>query len=603
MEFKKNMIVVSITFLFMLSVLPSLTYAGEPEKVEVIIGFRGKTDVGLIQGFNGDPKNEIKGINAMVAVIPENSLTGLRNHPDIQYVEINSCIKWIQEDEVEWGVDRIDADIVWGEYDGAVNVTGNDGSGVIVAIVDTGIDYNHIELDDNYIYGYDFVNSDGDPWDDNGHGTHCAGIVAAEDNGIGVIGVAPGASLMAVKVLDSGGWGSYEDIANGIIYAANEGADVISMSLGGSSNSQALEDAVDYAYNKGCVVVAASGNSGHRTKIRDVVLYPARYASVIAVGATTITDKRASFSSTGPTVELAAPGYQILSTYPDNKLATMSGTSMACPHVSGVAALVIASGVSGNDNIRNKMKDTAEDLGDAGLDWEFGYGLVDAESAAGAQPDKHDVAISGINAPSSILIGNNANIKVTVTNEGTYAETTIVTLTDTFDESVIGSQVVSVNYGDSTIVSFNWDTASEELGEHVLEASASVVSGEAETVDNIMTATVNVYEEGQQTDMWVSGISWRVKQAGPNIFLYHTVTVMSNDGPVSSAMVYSILEIPGDTRDFSGATDSKGEVVFGFKGASNGTYTLIDIEIIHDSYNYNSELNEGVQPYSITINL
>ena len=252
MKIKNKINVVLMAILFMLSTLPILTNAGAPEKVEVIIGFHGKPDVGIIQGFHGNPKNEINGINAMVAVIPENALTGLRNHPDVRYVEINRYIKWIQEDEVDWGVDRIDADIVWGGYDGAYDVTGNgnDGSGVVVAIVDTGIDYNHIELKHNYLStGYDFANNDDDPWDDNGHGTHCAGIVAAEDNGIGVIGVAPGASLMAVKVLDSGGYGYYDDIAAGITYAANNGADVISLSLGGSYDIPVLEEAVDYAFN------------------------------------------------------------------------------------------------------------------------------------------------------------------------------------------------------------------------------------------------------------------------------------------------------------------------------------------------------------------
>ena len=401
---KKNLFFVLTLVTTMLLISSSTTFvmANPPEKVQVIIGFHGKPDVSIINAFHGNAKNEINGINAMVAMVPENAMNGLRNHPDVRYVEIDRYIKWIQEDSLQWGVDRIDAEIAWGGYDGAVNIssTGIDGTGVIVAIVDTGIDYNHPDLDDNCLdTGYDFVNDDDDPMDDKGHGTHCAGIVAAEDNALGVIGVAPGASLMAVKVLDSSGSGYISWIASGITYAANESADVISLSLGGGYDLEILENAVNYAYNKGCVVVAAAGNEGRR-QIRDNVGYPARYDSVIAVAATTSYDTRPRFSSTGPDVELAAPGDYVNSTYPDDAYASMSGTSMACPHVAGVAALVISSGITDNDAVRSKMQTTAEDIGSTGLDWEFGYGLVDAEAAVGGStPDTESPSqVTGLTA-------------------------------------------------------------------------------------------------------------------------------------------------------------------------------------------------------------
>jgi len=139
---------------------------------------------------------------------------------------------------------------------------------------------------------------------------------------------------------------------------------------------------------------------------------------------------------------------------------------------------------------------------------------------------------------------------------------------------------------------FTWDTTGKALGDHVLEATASVVTGETETADNSMTTTVNVYEQGQQADMWVSDISWRIKRAGPNVFLYHTVTVMSNDGPVSSATVYSTLTGPDGTWYYSGSTDnSNGQVEFSLKGASSGTYTAEVTDINHASYTYNPSLD------------
>jgi subtilisin/minor extracellular protease Epr len=188
-----------------------------------------------------------------------------------------------------------------------------------VAILDTGIDYEHSDLNDNYIGGYDFANNDLEPMDDNGHGTHCAGIVAAEDNEGGVVGVAPEADLYAVKVLDS--------VGNGYMM------DVISMSFGSNLGSTSLETACDNAYSSGVLVVAAAGNDGNPSGEGDNVDYPARCDSVIAVAATDSNDNRAIWSSTGPDVELAAPGVSIYSTYLGGGYATMSGTSMACPHV------------------------------------------------------------------------------------------------------------------------------------------------------------------------------------------------------------------------------------------------------------------------------
>ena len=289
-----------------------------------------------------------------------------------------------------WGVNRIDAELVW--------PGSNTGAGVTVAVIDTGIDKDHPDLEANIVGGRNFVGKgpswrrkvDPEKWDDdNGHGTHVAGTVAAIDNEEGVIGVAPGASLLGVKVLDQNGGGYLSDIVDGIYWAVDIGpdgeeasgdeADVINMSLGTTYNVQTFRDAVDYAEGQGVVVVASAGNEGSGT---DTVLYPAKYGSVIAVAATWSNDERASFSSTGPSVELAAPGVYVYSTYKDGQYGTLSGTSMASPHVAGTAALVIASGVTDNNEVRGLLVSTADDLGIDDCDPLFGYGLVDAEEAA-----------------------------------------------------------------------------------------------------------------------------------------------------------------------------------------------------------------------------
>jgi subtilisin family serine protease len=591
---KKTLMVFTLVFSLVISTTPLFVSAAPPEKINVIIGFYSEPNTALIKAHNGEVKNIMPQIHAVTATIPVTAISALQNNPNVRYIEEDKYVQLLQAQPVPWGVDRIDAEKVW---------SSNTGKGVIIAICDTGIDYDHPDLAANCIAGKSFVDYTTDPMDDDGHGTHCAGIAAAVNNDIGVVGVAPDANLLPVKVLNQNGGAVLSWIADGIIWAANNGADVISLSIGYNSHVQSWQDACDYAYyTKGCVVVAASGNDGNPGGNNDCVDYPGRYASTIAVAATTQSDSRASFSSTGPDVELAAPGYQIYSTLWDNTYDTMSGTSMACPHVSGVAALVIASGITNNVDVRNQMASTAEDLGATGRDIRYGYGLVDAEAAAGPPPDKHDVAITAINAPGSVLQGSTATIDVTVANEGTYAETTTVTLTDNYDGVEIGSQIVSLAKGESTIVTFSWDTTSEALGDHILEAAASVVPGETETADNSMTTTVNVYVQG--TDgMYVYDISWSVKNAGPNKFLYHTVTVKAETGVlVSDATVYSTLTLAGGgSWEFSGITDANGQVKFTLNKAKTGDYTAHVTNIVHSAYTYNSALDvDNPDYYTLT---
>lgn len=207
----------------------------------------------------------------------------------------------------------------------------------VIAIVDTGVQADHPDLAGKVVGGFDFVNNDNDPDDDNGHGTHCSGIAAANtNNGIGMAGLAPNCKIMGVKVLNAGGGGTTAWVAAGITYAADNGAKVISLSLGGAGADPALQDAGAYALSKGALPIAAAGNNGVTDKF-----YPAAYDEFIAVAATTAQDTRAGFSNYGADwVDVAAPGDNIWSTLPGSSYGFESGTSMACPLVAGLAGVV-----------------------------------------------------------------------------------------------------------------------------------------------------------------------------------------------------------------------------------------------------------------------
>ncbi len=255
---------------------------------------------------------------------------------------------------------------------------------VIIAVIDTGIDYTHEDLAGKVIKGYDFVNEDFDPKDDNGHGTHVAGIAGAiSNNGAGVAGVCPGCSLLAVKVITADGSGANSWIANGIANAVSLGAKVINLSLGGLDRSHTIELAVEQAYQRGVVVVAASGNDGG-----SVPLYPAALPEVIAVGATDRYGDKASFSSYGNHLELAAPGQAIYSTLPGNHYEAWNGTSMSSPHVAGLVGLLLSRNPDlTGEQVRQMLAATAQDLGASGRDAYFGYGRINVLSALTLTPD------------------------------------------------------------------------------------------------------------------------------------------------------------------------------------------------------------------------
>ncbi|MDA8217675.1 MAG: S8 family serine peptidase, partial [Dehalococcoidales bacterium] len=374
-----------VVLLASLAAVPALAAqpAGANERVKVLIAYDkqpGPDEEALVQKAGGKVKYTYHLVPAIAAAVPAAALAGLAHNPHVERVEPDVAVQAADAElDAAWSVKRIGA--------GLVQASGNKGAGVKVAIVDSGIDYTHPDLDANYAGGYDFVNNDGDPMDDNGHGTHVAGTVAAADNDSGVVGVAPEASLYALKVLDSSGSGSYSNVVAALEWCVDHGIQVTSNSYGSAGDpGTTVKAAFDAAYAAGIVNVGAAGNAGKTRTNVDNMIYPAKYDSVIAVAATDSSDNRASFSSTGPAAELAAPGVGILSTVPGGGYEAWSGTSMATPHVTGTVALMIAAGIKGRDTIRATLRQTADDLGSTGWDWLFGYGLVDADEAAGITP-------------------------------------------------------------------------------------------------------------------------------------------------------------------------------------------------------------------------
>ncbi|NKQ35156.1 MAG: peptidase S8 [Chloroflexi bacterium] len=292
----------------------------------------------------------------------------------------NSCGTAVYDEIIRYNMDKIHAPESW---------DCSQGENVIVAVLDSGVNLTHPELQANIVSGATFVPGTTTPEDDHGHGTHVAGIVAAVINNGGVAGVAPQAKIMPVKVLDASGSGSLDGIVQGITWATDNGASVINLSLGASVDVQSLEDAVNYAYGNGALVVASAGNCGDPNTWQlnnclslDSPSWPAAYTNAMAVAATDANDNQSSFSTTGSYVEIAAPGSSIYSTYLNGGYAFFSGTSQAAPHAAGLAAAVWSRqpGLT-NAQVRAAIQNTAVDLGAAGRDDQFGYGRIDAYEA------------------------------------------------------------------------------------------------------------------------------------------------------------------------------------------------------------------------------
>ncbi len=568
--------------------------AQAPERIDVLIGFDrapGAAERAVVTGLGGRVKYSYTIVDAVAANIPAAAVSALLRNPRVVTVEADIEAHAIDAElDDSWGVKHIGAGVV---HDGGNTGVDDTGAAVKVAVIDTGIDYTHPDLNANYAGGWDFFNNDNDPMDDNGHGTHVAGTIAAEDDGAGVVGVAPEARIYALKVLNEKGSGYFSDIIAALQWAVDNGIQVTNNSYGSSRNPGTIvEAAFANSAAAGVLHIAAAGNSGKPSGKGNNVIYPARYASVVAVAATHSNDTRASFSSTGPDVELAAPGVGITSTVPGGVYASYSGTSMASPHVAGAAALVIAAGyVTTNTGVRQRLADTADDLGDAGLDNFYGHGLVNAIETVTAPPTGVAPTVT-ITSPAPA-----AEVKdeIAITADPADSDGTVVEV-----NFLVGGVSIGTDNSSDGGWSVQWDTTGTGDGGHTVTAVAKDDTGM--TGDDAINVTVNNGGGGGGGGgyMYVSAITFSQKtfgRGGAFRDLITWVTIESGDGAVSAANVSMRLcwvDTTGNACwDFGGGTDGSGQVKFTLKHAPDGTYTATVNGVTHATYSYNADLDSG----------
>jgi thermitase len=393
----RRLVVLLASVLALVSVsspLPGASATADAAPGEILVKFRPGTASHVAAAVHrqqgGQVLETLPGIGVQfVRVLPGReaaTVAGYARNPNVLFAEPNGLYNAVgvpddPQVDAQWQYNNtgqtsgtLDADIDAFE---AWNLTTGSPT-VAIAVLDSGIDQSHEDLASKIVLNRNFTASR--TVDDlYGHGTHVAGsAAAATNNGLGVAGTCPNCVLYNGKVLDDSGGGKWSAIAKGIVWATDNGAKVINMSFGGSKGSRSVAAAVDYAWNKGVVVVAAAGNAG-----AEAPFYPAYYANAIAVAATDNRDAKASFSNYGSWVDVAAPGVAILSTAPDHsstmwgggaKYGTASGTSMATPHLAGIAGLVWSADLCGGDPrcVRVRIESTADAIAGTGALWSYG---------------------------------------------------------------------------------------------------------------------------------------------------------------------------------------------------------------------------------------
>jgi subtilisin len=396
---------------------------------------RGEDD--FVREHHGEVRGRYSITDAVAIEVAPQDYAALTADPRVESVEPDLPVSILDAElDASWGVKAVGSE--------TNHTAGYRGAGVKIGIIDTGVNTTHVDIAPHYsaACSYDFVNNDSDPTDDHGHGSHVAGTAAGADNNTGVVGMAPDATICAYKVLGVDGSGSYSAILSALNRAVTDGVDVVNLSLGSGYPGSTVQTAFANAHAAGLTIVAAAGNASPCTTPptlppADNEIYPAKFPDVIAVAATDSTNVRACFSSVGADVEIAAPGAGIVSAYKgaSNAFASMSGTSMATPHVAGLAAVLLGCGVNlANDDVAQVIDSTALDLdsplvaGTAdGRDTWFGFGLIRAANAASSVGCQ-----AGSPAPTSTATSTNTPTRTnTPTNTPTRTNTPTNTPTRT----------------------------------------------------------------------------------------------------------------------------------------------------------------------------
>ena len=489
-----------------------------------LIGFKDTPRPDIVNAAGGEVYKTFTIVPAVAAHLPEQAADALLQNPHVRFVEPDYEV-FAHGQEVPWGIDRVFKDEVYPFNTWEIST----GAGIGVAILDTGIDENHEDL--NVVGGITTI--DDSHWgnDVNGHGTHVAGSAAALDNEVGVVGVAPDVLLYAVKVLDEEARGAVSTTVAGIEWAVEQNIPIINMSLGNRNYSELMHAACDAAYAAGHLVVSSAGNEGNPGGGGDNVTYPAKFESVIAVANSTEDDNRSRMSSTGPAVELIAPGSFINSTLPGNDYGLKGGTSMASPHVAGAAALAWAVNPDlTNVQIREILQDTAEDLGLPSN--HQGYGLVRADLAV--------AAVSGLKPPAT------GSIEGTVKDEESAA--------------IAGATVLVEGTGLSATTDANGDYLLENVPAGSQDVTASADGYYSQTV------SVTVVEDASVTkDFTLDAIppvptytvSGTVKDTEGNALADATITIEGTDHATTTSKhgSYSISDVEEGTYDITASKD------------------------------------------------
>ena len=481
----------------------------------VITQLKNDVDSSIVDTPNNNRGRELEKIDAQELTMERDKvsrvMSKLSTHLLVEYVEPNFIAEKLEMSndpslKDQWGLYKIN--VASQDGNSAWNITHGNRE-VLVAVLDTGVDKDHPDLSGVVTKEQDFTGSVSGPDDRDGHGTHIAGSIGAvTNNNVGIAGIARDVSIINGKVLGDDGYGTYSAIASGILWAADNGAKVINMSLGGQSSSKTLEEAVNYAKNKKVVVVAAAGNSGTSQPF-----YPAYYSPVVAVGAVNQNDQKPSWSNWGSWVDIAAPGHFIYSTVNEGGYAYYSGTSMATSYVSGVAALVWSLGTCQSENcVVNNLYSNAVNIQGTGS--QFKYGRVDALKSVMAE-----------------------NLTPTLTPIPTVSET--VTVDPTLSPTITPTSIPTLTIA-PTLTSTPTPTPT-------MTPTPTVVASYEMTVDSInmwfakrfgfifdIYSLVTVVDEGQKKP--VSSASVKILITSPSGLTYRGVATTNSNGQITLAM-------------------------------------------------------------------